>query len=341
MRKCILSVTAIVLIILCLNGRLLADIVEIESDYYQADAVAVHVHRPYAKREYNWPESKSGKIIFQTNNLGFREDTDTAARKTKGVTRVLVTGDSQVDGVVNNSESFPSVLENRLNSESQTKKFEFLNGGVGYYGPDHYPLFLNKYLYLKPDIYIVCIYTGNDFIDSARILEARDGVNERPAEYIRSLQACQVNEGAVSQVVNQVYYFKTFPQMKEKTLNHVQELMVKIRNVCKQQGIDLLLVLLPTKADVEWQRDAEALEKVKHCLKLSEADLRINRDLTEAFIKGLQNKNINVLDLYSSMKNKNDEFYWKKDYHLNGRGHNFIAGKVYSKCRGIFSLNKH
>ncbi|MBU0547566.1 MAG: SGNH/GDSL hydrolase family protein, partial [Candidatus Omnitrophica bacterium] len=271
----------------------------------------------------------------------FREDTDTNPNKTKGVVRVLVTGDSQVDGTVNNNESFPHVLESKLNSGSQTTKFEFLNGGVGSYGPDQYFLFLNKYLFLDPDIYIICIYTGNDFMDSARILEDKNGLNERPEEYFSSLRNClMLSNGAINQVANQIYYFKTFPQMREKSVKHALELIIKIDNYCKQHNIDFILVFLPTKADVEWQSDGDVLEKVKNCLALSESDLKINRELTQTLIQGVLRNNISFIDFYDPMKNKNVEFYWKKDYHLNNRAHSFIAEKIYEKYYSFFIRSK-
>lgn len=303
---------------------------EDESDYYMQDEIAGHVHRPHALRRYEWPEHKKGPIILNTNNLGFREDSDTNVKKLKDAIRILVTGDSHIDGVVNNSESFPNVLEARLNSGNQTFKFEVINGGVGYYGFEHYELFLHKYLFLKPDKYIVVIYTGNDFLDSARIVEVKLGFNERMPTYLNSLQKC-MHEGITPQVMNQIYYFKTFPQMKEKVVKHVIGIMLRINELCKQYKIDFIVVLLPTKADVEWEADNRRLDEEKECLGLSGADLSINKDLKDDLIEFLSQHNIKYLDIYNDMVNGSAEFYWKKDYHLNDQGHRFLADTFYKK----------
>lgn len=329
-------ILAILSLFFTFGRELHAGIVERESDYYIEDEIVGHIHRPYARREYNSPEYRKGKIVLKTNNLGFREDTDTKVNKTEGVIRILVTGDSHIDGVVNNNESFSYVLENKLNSVNQTTKFEILNGGVGYYGFDHYPLFLYKYLFLKPDIYIVVIYTGNDFLDAAKILELKGEFNQRPAKYIKSLQNCMWAEGAMNQVMNQIYYFRTFPIMKEKTVKYTLEIISRISDFCKLHNINFIVVFLPTKADVEWQSDGDSLEKAKECLGLDESDLRINRELTEALIKGISKNNINFLDLYHDMRNQNTEFYWRKDYHLNDQGHKFVAEKMYEKYYNFF-----
>lgn len=115
---------------------------KVENDYYIYDDVAGHLHRPNARREYKWPEHKSGKIIMNTNNLGFRENADTEIQKVSGVIRILVTGDSHIDSVVYNGEFFPNQLEGLLNKGNTNPSYECINGGVGNYGPHNYSGFL-------------------------------------------------------------------------------------------------------------------------------------------------------------------------------------------------------
>ncbi|HSV43971.1 MAG TPA: hypothetical protein VLJ10_05390, partial [Candidatus Bathyarchaeia archaeon] len=141
----------------CFSGVGRAGIVDDHPDYYQADEIVGFVHRPYAERTFNWPEYHKGKISLKTNNLGFREDADTAVEKKGDVTRVLVIGDSHIDGIIDNSESFPHVLETLFNARAGVPRFEMINGGTGLYGTDEYVLFLKKFLFLKPDIYMVVL----------------------------------------------------------------------------------------------------------------------------------------------------------------------------------------
>jgi len=329
LKKVFFAAAVIFLFSVCMKAQA-GIIVEREGDYYQDDEIAGHVHKPYAERVYDWPESKTGKVTLKTNNLGFREDRDTVTGKEKGAVRVLVAGDSQVDGVVENNASFPHLLEKALNAESQGIRFEFLNGGTGYYGPDHYLLFLQKYLFLKPDIYIVVIYTGNDFLDAARVVEAQGTTLQRPPEYFKSLRDCGPAGGAVDQAMNQAYYFKTFPAMKEATLRHTLEVIRRIEKLCKQQSIELLIVLLPTKADVEWASDAESLDRVSGCLALDEQGLGVNRAMAQTLAAELAKRSIRFFDAYGPLRNAAHELYWKKDYHLNDEGHKLLAQKLQS-----------
>ena len=310
------------------------------SDYYKVDKIVGHVHRAYARREYIWPEHKNGKVVLKTNNLGLREDSDTRINKPKGVIRVLVTGDSHIDGVVNNDESFPHVLQAKLNAANQTAKFEILNGGVGYYGFEQYFFFLKKYSILKPDVFIAVIYTGNDFIEATAALESEGEPNKRSHAYKKRLQNYSGNANILYQAMNQIYYFKSFPEMKEKAVAYALEIILKINNLCRQRNIDFICVFLPTKADVEWQSDRNNLEKVRGCLDLSEPELKINRELTEALIKGISENHINFIDLYHDMKNQDSEFFWKKDYHLNVEGHKFLAEKIYEKYHNFLKQNR-
>src|SRR5579884_2355866 len=85
-----------------------------ERDFYVFDPVVGFVHKARARRVYDWPEHPDHRIELRTNNLGFRDNADTVAEKKPGTTRILFIGDSQTDGVVNNRESFVSLLESKL-----------------------------------------------------------------------------------------------------------------------------------------------------------------------------------------------------------------------------------
>jgi len=312
---------------------------EPKDPYLMEDKALGLVHRSRVTVTYKVSEHKNGKVTLKTNNLGFRKDTDTKIKKEKGVVRILVTGDSHIDGIVNNNESFPNLLENKLNSENKKMRFEVINGAVSYWGFDNYYTFLRRYLFLKPDVYIIVVYAGNDFLNSAITLEGKGIFNKRPPKYLenlRSLRKYGWSWAPVFQAVNQIYYFKTFPKMKERTAEHALDVISKMHALCKSYGIDFIVVFLPTKLDVEWQRDKTALENVKKHLRLDEADLRINRDMTEFLIKGVAKKNIKFLDLYESMRNQPTELYWKKDYHLNVEGHKFLTEKMYEKYGDSF-----
>jgi hypothetical protein len=80
--------------------------------------------------------------------------------------RILVTGDSHTDGVCNNSESFTNLLEAELSAAHPGEAIEALNAGKGAYSFYNYLGVLERLLPLRPDVFVVAVYGGNDFVES-------------------------------------------------------------------------------------------------------------------------------------------------------------------------------
>lgn len=306
---------------------------ETEANYYAANEVAGHIHQPNAKREFKWPEHPKGMIIQQTNNLGLKEDSDTQEAKAEGAVRVLVTGDSHTDGVIHNSESFPNVLEDSLNSNLYQVKYEFLNAGNGYYGPQNYLGSLKHYSNLKPDVFIVALYTGNDYMDAVRI-EAENGrmqVPERPESYYYDLWDLDGKmPGFTGQLMNQVKFLKTYPAYRDTALNVTHRYLGKIKAYCDSVQIDFMVVLVPTKIDVEPELDSARIDTAYQIMKFTEADIKQNESLIDETIKWLSTQGVTYLDMREPLRNAEGELYWKADLHINHLGHAEIAKAILS-----------
>src|SRR5207248_2046133 len=105
-----------------------------------------------------------GSFRFRTNNLGLRRDVDTAIDKPPELFRVLMLGESQTEGYVNNEESFPTLLEARLAGQLSPigRRAEVLNAGVGGYKPTlELQRFQVRGAPLRPDLVVVFV-AGND-----------------------------------------------------------------------------------------------------------------------------------------------------------------------------------
>ena len=297
------------------------DFLKDEANYYAADAIAGHLHRPYAHLEFAWNEHYKGKIEFRTNDLGFREDRDTAIEKADNSVRILVAGDSHTDGVVYNAESFPNILEDKLNSGSRSLRFEVINGGVGYYTFQNYAGFLRRHLDLKPDYFVVTVYLGNDFMEAIQLATKRGQIPEQPRPIWYRFRLWRAAGPMLNQAGNQIVYFDTYPEMKTKALEIGHREFKDIKEVCLQHQIQLMVVLLPTKLDVE--------EKAKHdaagSLGLSEGQLELNQGLKRTLISVLEQEQVAYLDMTDYMKNQNFQLFWNQDYHLNDKGHRLVA----------------
>ena len=300
-----------------------------EPDYYVPDALAGHVHKPYAKREYAWAEHEKGRVVFRTNNLGFREDEDTEVARPERTVRVLVTGDSHTDGVVYNMESFPNLLEQKLNSTPGALRFEVINGGTGYYTFQNYAGFLRKYLDLKPDYFIVTVYTGNDFMEAVAAAAKAGQFAPPNTPFWYRLKLRLAPAPLVSQALNQIIYFKASPQMKGEALEIARRQLKEISETCLQNNVRLVVVFLPSKLDVE---DRSRLREVKNSFGLTEAEANVSQDLKGSLIDWLERQDVKYLDMAAYMSGKSDALFWEKDYHLNVRGHKLVSDALYASA---------
>jgi hypothetical protein len=314
------------------------DFLEQRPDYYIYDDVIGHVHRPGAQVEVLWDEHPTGRVLMRTNNMGFREDGDTDPKKGDDTVRILVTGDSHIDGVVDNSESFPNRLEALLNESGGIPKFEVINGGTGYYGPHHYSKFIDKYQSLAPDAFIVVIYSGNDFLDAVRsesdqdsaVAAGRDlGTWKRMVYFGRLATARRISHGATSQGLNQAFFFKRFPKLKEVSLKVTKREIGKMRDRCRSTGTDLYMVLLPVHWDMEETDMGWSFKMSRLVLGLSRSDLAVAREFTDSLAMWLDRNGIDYIRLADCAYGDPDRpLFWRSDCHLNVNGHGVLAEEV-------------
>lgn len=300
---------------------------ESQLDYYRLDDVAGHLHLPDIHRRVDWPEHVEGGFELRTNNMGFREDQPTTVRKPIGAVRVLVTGDSHTDGVLANSESFATRLEELMRAHGPEPVFEAINGGHGHYGPHNYLGILERHLDLEPDYFVVVTFVGNDLLDSIAEAWVRGDIElpDRPESYMDRLERAQSASGAaVSQGLNQIYLLRTFPELAEMALEIAVEQFRQISILCAEHHIGLFTVLLPAKADVEPETDSDT-PIAAEILQLDAGALGLNRKLAARLARSLEDLGIRVLDLYPAFAESPDELFWKRDHHLNVAGHRFMA----------------
>lgn len=297
------------------------------------DPLAYAVLKPDVTQIWPWPEHPRGQVVSRTNNLGFREDADTAVEKSGP--RILVAGDSHTDGMVDNAESFANVLEARLaaSAPAGAAPVEVLNAGVGNSGPHNYLGTLKRNLYLRPDVFIAVLYTGNDFLNA---LVLADFFSKRPESraaggeagaYQRQMLAAYERHGAtVVDRFNQALKFTRFPADAEIALDAAVGCFREMQALCAAQGIRFVAVLLPTKPDVE-QDDREAFLAVLRDTGLEESDYGVNARLGARWAEALRAEGIEVLDTTAALRAAGGgPHYWKKDWHLNVSGHAVVAG---------------
>jgi len=122
------------------------------------------------------PNLKMKDKYIETNSMGIRAK-DYKIDKPTNTYRILVLGDSVAYGVsLNQEEVFSAILEDKLNSDKDSIRYEVINAAVpGYNISQEYIAFVNKWKIYKPDLVLVgfCI---NDLGPADIQLEDRNGL---------------------------------------------------------------------------------------------------------------------------------------------------------------------
>jgi hypothetical protein len=226
------------------------------------------------------------------------------------------------------------VLETLL-AEDTRADIEVLNAGIGGTGPHSALALLNKHADLAPDLFIATLFVGNDFAEALRHSDLVTGrvAKQRDAEYFaRAHAAAQEQPVVMAQGFNQAYLFRYREGDADVALDVTLAVYLEIERVCRERGVELLVVVLPTKVDVDAD-DAETIEGLMAALDLSAADWESNADLARRFCDELTAAGIDCLDPSVAMAAEPRPLYWRADHHLNPTGHRLVAEAIRARVR--------
>jgi hypothetical protein len=267
---------------------------------------------------------------MRTNSLSMREDEEPAAVKPD--LRVLVTGDSHTDGACDNSESWANRLEALLRAARPGRSVEVLNAGTGSYSFYNYLGVLQKYLVLRPDVFVVCVYGGNDWGEALAPWHLYQGTPRAVGEkdyWERIFAAQKVREGwgnnAINQSHNQYIHFQTFPEQVENALRAGLAVMQEIAGLCSKNGVRLVCLYLPPAVDVQYALNAEGFDEVGRALQLDPHALEVTNRLADRFGAALRERGVEFVDLRTRFAGQTERLYWNADLHINLRGNDEAA----------------
>jgi len=277
-------------------------------------------------------EHAGGTFRMRTNSLGMREDTEPSAVPPD--LRILVTGDSHVDGVCDNSESFPNVLEAQLARAHPGRSIEALNAAKGSFNFYSYVGTLEKFLDLRPDVFVVAVYGPNDFEETLSAYHFFAGTPRPPgaATYREEIRkAIAIRETWLAQEGLSLKYFQRNPGEIPVALAAAELALLDIEDLCRDRSIGLLVVYLPGLFDTYRRRGVrdEATEALMHrldeALELETADLGVHDRMADELLQFLAARGIATLDARAVFAGKTGPFFWKADFHLDVDGHRAIG----------------
>lgn len=291
------------------------------------DPVCYYRYKPDMTSRRVWPEHPDGGWVLRTNAEGLREDDDAASLRGVDLA-ILVTGDSHTDGACNNSESFPTLLEERLRRRAPGRTVEALNTGVAGYSFYNYLGNLRRYQGDGPDVFVVAVYGGNDFkgvVKSHHYFRGTQYPPRRKSYFEKIDAAAQVSKKLLAQSLSQVLYFQEYPDQFEVALEGALVTARETRRICEEIGCRVVYVYIPPAYEAPTPALERMAGRAKEELGLSAADLFVSDRLREQFFAGLAALGIDVLDMGPVYRAQDAPCYWSQDLHINLLGHEKIA----------------
>lgn len=334
-RNILFSLITFVIFLLLLEGGMRLYVVLFNQRVTKPDPDVGWYHQPNSHKSLT-KEGHSYNLSY--NSHGFRVPEHTY-KKPKGVRRVVILGDSFVDGSeVDDRETFSWLMQEELDS------IEVINLGVYGYSTTQELFALKKFaLRYDPDIVLVMTMT-NDFTDNLLNFSAF-GPCPRYTLKNDSLVLENTNDAAAQEVfaeinlpvpafkffhqhsylyyaLNQFIYQRLYGQKieeiikSERTQLNRQEqeylylqIIEKMKRICDQSGIDFWVFFVYPQKQL--------------------LDNELSPSLT--LIEQMTEKGVNAVDLFQILRNKemrskkDESLYYVKDFHWNARGHKYVS----------------
>lgn len=311
---------------LLLNGPVAERLFGIRERGLHYDPLAYFRRPAFQRLKFKWEEHPAGGWHLNTNSLGLRDDTELAAEKPD--LRIFVTGDSHTDGVCENYESFPNLLEADLRSAG--KDAEVSNAGVGGYSFYNYLGALDRFKEFGVDAYIVGVYGGNDFLGvlGPHRFFTGEEIPEPKPNGPRIGKAARIKAAALSQGFFAYDYFDMHPEDIDLAVAASVETTLAIQTNCDKLGARLIIVYIPPVYDVTPELVAEDKAAIQAALELSDEQLGSTERQADAYLAALAEAGVETLDMRPSFRDAEDPLYWLSDHHINLAGHRLIADQL-------------
>ncbi len=313
-------------------------------------------HSKFARLHVKTARYDEGFYIYRTNAQGLREE-NVIREKAENEYRILVLGDSHVDGNCKVNDTFPNVSESILNRQHDDSPYNVINSGTLSWSIQQMYLFLKENSdIIKPDMALLTFYTGNDLVDligfhdhypsvevidgKAIILPAKrrafpwlvEHSNLVAMIYFRLVPKNTFSSNPMlGQDIGQVRWLRTLEQAR--WFDKYAAVLDDLISLCRQKNILLKVLILPTMMQVQGANQ-DYISFCKSVPDLEPQDLKIDDLIVAEFIKVLQHKQIDFLNfvpvLRSSYESTGEDLYDPVDYHLNLAGQHKV-GEILAK----------
>jgi hypothetical protein len=277
---------------------------------------------------------------FTLNSGGFK---DLEFSEKRGY-RILGIGDSFAYGIVPYRHNYLTLLEGRL--QDIRPATEVLNLGIPRLGPkDYLDLLVREGLPLRPDMVLLSFFIGNDFVRPRprpwyshshvlSLLHYAFAIRPRlegriihgKGDYCDDCAAMEPDAFLQVERERSGIYLEHLDGF-DGLLNTAMSPLVRIRDICRERGIDFLVVLIPD----EMQVDPALREEIRQRFfpGLSPSEWNNTRPNARLGLR-LQAEGIDYFDLYPAFAEeaKHRRLYRLRDTHWNIAGNRLAADLI-------------
>lgn len=301
-------------------------------------------------------------VRYDVNELGLRDDPMSSPAKPAGTFRVLVLGDSFVQGyTVDRRDLFVDLLENWWQAEG--RKVDVVNVGTEGWSTDQEVAWFEKNgAAFQPDVVVICPYE-NDIYWSGQTHYRRfpkprytpfgdreQGVLQDPGAkpwyehtaigntwslWREPTVRWQPVEGR-SLEMEHAAYFKTPPSFLVDAIARVRGALTALRHHCTSVGAKLVMVPIPNKAAIE----AGARATLERSLRVP-TDTWSPDQPVDTFVGLAQELGIEVFDPRPGLRAAAAEgkpLYYQRDWHFDPHGNHVFASLLHDEFEraGLF-----
>ncbi|MBI5432750.1 MAG: SGNH/GDSL hydrolase family protein [Planctomycetes bacterium] len=287
-----------------------------------ADPWTGFAYRPNHARRLVLPDHPEGAFGKRTNSLGLSQPEELSPARDF---LVLVGGDSHADGLCDDADTFAAQSRERLRALHPDRTIDVANAAEAGYAFHHYLGLLHKFAELRPNVYVVAIYTGNDVMGTVKLRHyfARTMPPPHTLEYFKEIRRAQkISTGAVANALNQLLYFRRYPDELEPSIQNALALCAELEDFARERGIEVLYVAIPACLEASGVGEAK-LAELKRELAL-ETVWDHFEVVTDRLVAGLRARGNDVTDLREHFSGLRERYYWT-DLHINVDGQRLIA----------------
>jgi len=308
--------------------------------HIQLDDQLYFVNRPSARFRYARENEYSVDVAY--NAWGFRGPIPDPS-PAPGVTRILLVGDSQTEGLqVPYEETYGAVLRRDLERLLPDRRFEVINLAVSAYGTHQEVLTLRRYgARLRPCWVVLGLYPGNDLSDNVRLpLVTEDaggvGLAEHRFTFARRLWlGTKIWLASISHLytlsVWQIKALLSRPLLTQagqagllepsspvvggesRPLRITEQLLLIARKDARSLGAQLVVLVIPERSQV---------------LRPDESARSALDDIEQQFVSWFEREEIPHVEALTPLRGarrRGENPFFRRDGHLNSAGHRVVG----------------